>query len=275
MQPPHPHLSRRLGALALVAWLAGAAAGRGDDGPAAGPGAEPGSDAPLRAMGRYVYQQHCQTCHGRHGRGDGELAKGWDVPPRNFRLARFKYRSTPAGALPTDADLGRTIRHGISGTAMPAFRELREDEVRAVIAHLKTLSPAWRDPARQAAPVPQPPRPAWFDDPPLRQEHARAGRARFQQLCAACHGEGGGGDGPAAPTLRDEEERPIRPADLRQPRRSGDRPEDACRTILTGITGTPMAGFAEALGAAEVWQVVAWLTELRGQGEPPPAGRAE
>lgn len=258
----------------LVGGLAGTAAGLGV-GATAGPAAEPQTDASLRAKGRYVYQQHCQACHGRHGRGDGELAKGWDVPPRNFRLARFKYRSTPAGALPTDADLRRTIRHGISGTAMPAFQGLREDELLAVIAHLKTLSPGWRDPARLAEPVRQPPRPAWFAEPSLRQEQARAGRALFQQLCAACHGEGGGGDGPASGALRDEDDRPIRPADLRLPRRSGDHPEDACRTILTGITGTPMPGFAEALGAAQVWQVVAWLTELRGQGEPPPSGRAE
>jgi mono/diheme cytochrome c family protein len=213
--------------------------------------------------GRFVFQKNCLPCHGRFGEGDGELVKGWAVLPRNFRLAAFKYRSTPYGKLPTDDDLRRTIRRGISGSAMPSFTQLREEELEAVITYLKSLSPAWEDERLHARPIEVPRRPRWFDDPlPLRQ-NAEEGRRLFQISCAACHGSDGAGDGVAAGSLKDSADQPVAPADLRKPRRSGPGPEDACRTILTGINGTPMPGFDGALTPEQTWQVVAFLTTLQ------------
>lgn len=222
----------------------------------------PKIDRNTYAQGRFVFQKNCVPCHGRFGEGNGELVKDWEVLPRNFRLAVFKYRSTPYGRLPTDDDLIRTIRRGIAGTAMPSFAKLRDEEIKAVLGFVKFLSPAWKDPALRGEPVQLPPRPAWYADEKQRRTQAAFGRALFQDTCAACHGAGGAGDGPAVPGLQDSQGKPIRPADLRKPLRSGPDPEDICRTILTGINGTPMMSFSGSLKAEEIWQLVAYVTSL-------------
>lgn len=220
-------------------------------------------DRSLFAAGRFVYQKNCQVCHGRFGEGDGELVREWEVLPRNFAQARFKYRSTPSGKLPTDADLERTIRRGISGSAMPVFKHLRDEEVRAVIEYLKSFSSLWKDPANHAEPVRLSKRPTWFADEEQRIRQTAAGRELFGTLCAPCHGPNGAGDGLSAATLVDADERPIKPADLRQPLRSGPDPEDVYRTIMTGITGTPMVGFSDTLSDEQVWQLAAHVISLQ------------
>jgi mono/diheme cytochrome c family protein len=232
--------------------------------PPASPNFRP-PDQSLFAAGRFVYQKNCQVCHGRFGEGDGELVREWEVLPRNFAQARFKYRSTLSGKLPTDADLERTIRRGISGSAMPIFKHLRDEEMRAVVEYLKSFSRSWKDPANHAEPVPSAQRPAWFTDEAERSRQVVAGRELFGNICSSCHGAGGAGDGSAAATLVDADGRPIKPADLRQPLRSGPDPEDVYRTIMTGITGTPMLGFAGALSDGQVWQLAVYVLNLREQ----------
>lgn len=250
-----------LGSLVLWALALGAPATGGD---AAGKSeSNVTATRELFRRGRFVFEKNCVPCHGPYGEGDGELVKGWQVLPRNFRLATFKYRSTPYGKLPTDDDLKRTIRRGISGSAMPSFSQLRADEVEAVIAYIKFLSPAWNDDRLHAQPIDLPPRPGWFDDPARVRQSAEAGRKLFQQSCAACHGDTGAGDGFAAAQLRDNLDKPIKPADLRKPLRSGPDPEDAYRTIMTGINGTPMPGFESTLRPEQTWQLAAFLTTLQ------------
>ena len=68
-----------------------------------------------------MYERQCVICHGRWGDGRGDMARGMIPRPRRFTAGVFKYRSTPSGFLPTDADLARTIRGGIAGTSMPVF----------------------------------------------------------------------------------------------------------------------------------------------------------
>lgn len=239
-------------------------AGTRDDQPAPPAGdAEPGPDKTYFQQGRFVYQKNCIVCHGRFGEGDGELVKDWEVLPRNFRKANFKYRSTPYGRLPTDEDLTRTVRRGIAGSAMPVFSHLQDAEVRAVIEYLKFFSPAWREPDKQPRALPLQPRPAWYADEKQRATQAALGHAIYRATCASCHGDQGAGDGPAAAALKDSEDRPIAPADLRQSLKSGPEIEDIYRTILTGITGTPMIGFHGALQDAEAWQVAVYVQTLR------------
>jgi mono/diheme cytochrome c family protein len=220
-----------------------------------------------------VYQKNCIVCHGRFGEGNGELVKDWEVQPRNFAKGRFKYRSTPYGKLPTDDDLRRTIRHGVSGTAMPIFGQLQETEVRSVIEYIKFLSPVWRDPNNFAPPVVLPKVPDWFDDEHKRKTEAAFGRVLFQETCAPCHGKNGDGDGVASKGLKDADGNPVRPADLNPPWKSGKTPGDVYRTVMTGISGTPMMGFEGAMKPKEVWRIVAYLFSFereefdRSQGE--------
>lgn len=222
------------------------------------------TDDEERLQGRFVFEQHCVPCHGRRGNGRGELAAGTVPRPRDFTRGLFKYRSTPSGFLPTDEDLLRTLRGGLAGTAMPAFTQLPERDARAVIRHLKSLSPRWRNPANHAPPVSVPDIPEWMNDPLRRREQARAGRDLFLRACAACHGPGGAGDGPAATGLVDEWEQPCPPRDLtRQPLRSGTAPEALHRILMTGLDGTPMPSFKDSTTATERWDLVAFLLEGR------------
>jgi len=153
--------------------------------------------------GRYAFQEHCSVCHGITGRGNGPWAAGLDVKPRNFRTGLFKFRTTPYGMLPVEDDLRRTIRNGISGTAMPVFSKLRDEEVDAIIVYLKQLSGYWKDPKLAAKPLTIPEVPGWFASEAQRKVHAAQGALRFAALCAVCHGETGRGDGPGGQALVD------------------------------------------------------------------------
>ncbi|MDG2124465.1 MAG: cytochrome c [Verrucomicrobiales bacterium] len=95
---------------------------------------------PAISRGAWSTKKNCVFCHGRRGRGDGPWAKGVEEKPRDFRSGIFKFRSTPAGFLPTDDDLRRTVRTGISGTMMPAFKKLTTTALDAVIVYIKSLS---------------------------------------------------------------------------------------------------------------------------------------
>jgi mono/diheme cytochrome c family protein len=87
-----------------------------------------------------MYRAHCAHCHGISGDGAGPTAAALNPYPRDFRLGKFKFKSTPLRKPPTDEDLTRVIREGIPGTAMPSFRTLPDDDVVALVDYVKYLS---------------------------------------------------------------------------------------------------------------------------------------
>lgn len=217
----------------------------------------------LYLKGRYLYQKNCTTCHGTTGRGNGPWAAELTDKPRNFRTGVYKFRTTPYGKLPTDDDLRRTIRSGISGTAMPFFKDFSDDDVDALIVYLKSLSREWKKEELVAESLPLPETPKWFSDKEKRKAHAEKAAPQFRQLCATCHGETGNGDGPGAKGLVDIWENPITPASLSdEHHKSGDAPTDLYRTIATGLNGTPMVGFDGALPPDQIWNLVAFIQHL-------------
>ena len=44
-----------------------------------------------------LYREHCAHCHGISGDGAGPTARTLNPYPRDFRLGKFKFKSTPAG----------------------------------------------------------------------------------------------------------------------------------------------------------------------------------
>lgn len=221
-------------------------------------------DDSLWPQGRYVYQRNCLVCHGRYGDGRGEMARDLKPLPRDFGRGLFKYRSTPAGQLPTDADLERTIRGGLAGTAMPVFSQLSDRELKSVVEYVKSFSSRWRSATNYAPALVLPRSPGWLDDETAAPARAERGRALFNNLCAACHGADGSGRGVAAATLEDTWGQPATPSDLRQEQlRSGRTLEAVYRVLLTGIEGTPMPSFADALTPDQRWELVAFIARLR------------
>ncbi|RMF86965.1 MAG: cytochrome c [Planctomycetota bacterium] len=89
---------------------------------------------------RGLFRKHCVTCHGISGDGAGPIAAMLTPYPRDFRWGIFKYTSTVLGAKPTRADLRKTLRRGLPGTAMPSFMGLSDDDLECLIEYVKYLS---------------------------------------------------------------------------------------------------------------------------------------
>ena len=94
----------------------------------------------LLEKGKKVYFKRCVWCHGVEGGGDGPSADRLFTRPRNFIQGTFKIRVTDSGELPMEADLIKTVKNGLQGSAMPAWGEfLAEDEIVAVVNFVKSL----------------------------------------------------------------------------------------------------------------------------------------
>lgn len=215
-------------------------------------------------QGRHVFKSQCAPCHGSTGRGNGPWARGMPVQPRNFRMGIFKYRSTPMSFQPTEDDLRRTIKRGVSGTAMPTFAKSMSDrDLEAILVYLKNLSHRWKETDRITNAVTLPKAPDWFfKDAELDQRVAKGGKL-FKQVCYNCHGEYGGGDGPGAAGLTNVWGHVAIPADLgTKHHRSGPTREDLFRTIAMGLDGTPMIGFRGAMKDEQIWELIAFIKEL-------------
>lgn len=92
--------------------------------------------------GRGLYRQHCSTCHGLSGNGRGTTAALLDPYPRDYRLGKFKFKSTRRGSKPIREDLVYSITHGIDGTAMKAIPELnaKPEDVEALVDYVIYLT---------------------------------------------------------------------------------------------------------------------------------------
>jgi cytochrome c oxidase cbb3-type subunit 2 len=214
------------------------------------------SGQPDIPAGERVFRDNCVVCHGATGDGQGMAAHHFKTPPRDLTKGRFKFRSTASGQIPSDADLVRTIVRGIPSTGMVPQDHLSDDEVRAVIAFVKSLSPRFGDgKAPRVLAIPAAP-------PATPEAVARGARVYVKGECAECHGKDARGDGPSAKDLS------VRPSDLtRRPLKGGPTAGDIVRTLLTGLDGTPMPSYYQVLEDNELWDLAYWLDSRAGPPE--------
>src|SRR5712691_9538393 len=223
--------------------------------------------------GKIVYAKWCAGCHGDGGAGDGPAAATMLPRPRNFTGAVYKVRTTASGQLPTDADLMRAIDDGLPGTAMPAWKgRLSDGERRDVMGYLKTFSSFFNDTSQHATPLK-------FGSAPgggSGAEALRIGRQFYDSIgCRKCHGDQGRGNGPSAPTLKDDAQHPIFAANLQENWRfnGGGTVEDIYHRLRTGLDGTPMPSFSDLLEQKfltdeQLWRVAQYVRSLSPK-EPP------
>lgn len=76
---------------------------------------------PSLVNGEKLFALHCQSCHGREGKGDGVLAPGLEPSPTNFHDPDKANGLSPFQAY-------NTIRLGVQGTGMRGFNELNDEQ---------------------------------------------------------------------------------------------------------------------------------------------------
>ena len=84
------------------------------------------------AEGEGLYAQGCVTCHGTLGAGDGPVARSLTRLPGDIGSLGFQ-----AGR--SDQELGKVVAEGLPGTAMPPARVLTAEQIRNVVAYLRTM----------------------------------------------------------------------------------------------------------------------------------------
>ena len=238
------------------------------------------------ADGAKLFAQNCAYCHGPHGEGDGVAAL--TTKARYFGAEPYKFTTTVGTRIPTDADLIGTLKRGIPGSSMPSFANLSDDQLHALVAHVRVLTrrglfeqlrkKAQKDyddggdevdlakvatQAETKARVGDPlPLPAHFPQPT--PQSVAAGKAVFQTSCASCHGPGGRGDGPqtADPKFVNDNGTKAVPRNLTAGvfKGGGDPPSLYARLII-GIPGTPMPA-ASTLKPEEVEHLIHYVRAL-------------
>ncbi|WP_425613969.1 c-type cytochrome [Anatilimnocola sp. NA78] len=225
--------------------------------------------------GQAVYLNQCAGCHGVTGDGQGPAAKYLDPPPRDYRLGKFKFTSTPRGVKPRRTDLQRILRRGAKGTSMPSFPWMADDDLEAVIDYVMLLSSrgeleyrlgqvaqgelaeeddivpvlvaeqaqgiaaSWDEAEQQIV------RPLTREISPSPETVAAGAKAFVQLNCYKCHGRDGRGI-KTGNIGKDDWGRVARAADLTTGTlHGGGRPIDIYRRIYSGINGTPMPAFAQ------------------------------
>jgi mono/diheme cytochrome c family protein len=214
-------------------------------------------------LGERIYLENCAACHGQKGDGKGPESDRLKTKARDFTTGKYKFRSTPSGSLPLDEDIFRTISRGVRTTSMLAQLHLSEKERWAVTEYLKTFSPRFKTEKsveRLAIPAKL----------SFNSQLIALGKARYEEAgCAACHGVDGQGDGRSSKELKDDSGNPISPTDLTlKPFKSGPEPQDLFRTISTGLNGTPMPSYANALTEKERWAVVSYMLSIATHERP-------
>ena len=179
--------------------------------------------------GEELYSTNCAACHGANGDG------GVGVP---LSLPDFQYGVT-------NDYLEKTIRLGRPGRVMPAFTQLSDGQVKAIIKYIRRWAPG---------------KPFKYSNKNI-NGNIKHGEKLFATNCAACHGaKGEGGKGTGVTFSRPRDLPVIAPA-LNNPGFLASAPDLMIKTVLmNGREGTPMLSFLkQGMTEKDIDDVVAYV----------------
>jgi cytochrome c oxidase cbb3-type subunit 3 len=182
--------------------------------------------------GAHLFARNCAVCHGARGTG------GVGVP-----LALPDLLSTV-----DDSFLRKTIRHGRPGRVMPAFRQLSDAEVDAIVAYVR----------------------GWAKSPVLPLPHVghgdpARGAKLFAAHCAVCHGPDGEGGPGTGVTFSRPRNLPILAPALNNAGFLAAASDGIIKaTLMRGRRGTPMPNFLkQGLTDAQLDDIVAYVRSFQ------------
>jgi len=189
------------------------------------------ASSPLYAKsnGVQLYSNHCSACHGASGHG------GVGVP---LALPDFQYGVT-------NDYLEKTIRLGRPGRIMPAFTKLSDNEVKAIIKHIRSWAPG---------------KPFKYSNKKI-NGNLKHGKEIYAKNCASCHGaKGEGGKGTGVTFSRPRNLPIIAPA-LNNSGFLASAPDLMIKTVLmNGREGTPMLSYLkQGLSEKDIDDVVTYV----------------
>jgi mono/diheme cytochrome c family protein len=101
------------------------------------------ADTEMVDAGATLFSTYCESCHGSTGDGNGPVAEGLILKPRDFAMAAFKFDTDADWQRGTDIDLQNVISEGAAvygGSAvMPAWGHLSDQEVKSLVAYIRSL----------------------------------------------------------------------------------------------------------------------------------------
>ncbi|VGO19302.1 c-type cytochrome [Pontiella sulfatireligans] len=186
--------------------------------------------------GPKLYDTYCVSCHGEDLNGEGKIAAMLDPLPRDFSKYQF--------VASYDKRFKDSIRDGVKGTAMPAWKDIMSDQqIETLVGFIKDKSLSGHDGFRRMEVT----LPAIGDKE--RQDYRNKGlvveagnpedgHEAFQKFCTSCHGKLANGKGPNAYDL----EHPL-PRNLINAAFMNQAAVNDARlyeSILLGVAGTPM-----------------------------------
>ncbi|KAA3643546.1 MAG: hypothetical protein DWQ07_23870 [Chloroflexi bacterium] len=179
--------------------------------------------SPNPETGASLYIESCAPCHGDTGLGDGPTAGQLPAAPPAIGSFEVASQSSPQ-------DWFQAVTLGNLDALMPPFAEAMSEGQRwDVLAYTYSLG--------------------------VTEETIVQGETVYAQNCAACHGDGGQGDGPEAANLA------VPPTDFTDQALMAQFSGEALFTGITEGVNPVMPGFT-GLSEDDRWAVVAYLRSL-------------
>jgi cbb3-type cytochrome c oxidase subunit I len=200
--------------------------GYSDSAPVLHPASNPDDLQEEVSRGGSLFAANCASCHGPAGKGDGKASASLLPRPANLTAARF-----------SDERLSSVLWNGIVGSAMPPWRQLPTEDLRALVAYIDSLRVASAPPSTQES------------------MSLAEGKALFAAACASCHGDTGAGNGPAAGALAPS------PTNFHLKKPTAER---AWEVLENGVPGTAMPPWKDQLSEDERHALVEFVRSLYG-----------